>query len=82
MNKSIEFKNKWFNFVGYKPHPGQMRLHYPNKKARFSVAVCGRRWGKSVSASMEAQVVLAQPNKRVWCVAPTYDGSEKIFNSL
>ena len=25
---------------------------------------------------------MAQPNKRVWCVAPTYDGSEKIFREI
>ena len=80
--KNQEFKEKWFKFIDYKPHGGQKKLHFPNKDWRFCVAVCGRRWGKSVSASVEAQVVLAQPNKRVWCVAPTYDGSEKIFREI
>ena len=82
MLKNQEFKEKWFKFIDYKPHGGQKKLHFPDKDWRFCVAVCGRRWGKSVSASVEAQVVLAQPNKRVWCVAPTYDGSEKIFREI
>ena len=79
---SKDFKTKWFDFVGYKPHEGQLRLHYPEKESRFTVAVCGRRWGKSKSASIEAQIILAQPNKRVWIVAPTYDLSEKIFREI
>ena len=82
MSKNIEFKQNWFNFIDYKPHNGQKKLHFPEKDWRFCVSVCGRRWGKSVSASVEAQVVLAQPKKRVWCVAPTYDGSEKIFREI
>jgi len=77
-----EHKEKWFDFINYVPHNGQKKLHFPSKDWRFCVAVCGRRWGKSVSASVEAQVVLSQSNKRVWCVAPTYDGSEKIFREI
>ena len=82
-NVDTQFKEKWFNFMGYKPHKGQHKLHYPVKdKARFTVAVCGRRWGKSLSASMEASTILAKENKRVWVVAPTYDLSEKIFREI
>ncbi|MEC9065014.1 MAG: hypothetical protein VX810_00335 [Bacteroidota bacterium] len=73
-NVDVEFKNNWFDFMGYKPHVGQHKLHFPEKNdSRFVVAVCGRRWGKSLSASMEASTVLAKENKRVWVVAPTYD---------
>ena len=82
-NVDTQFKEKWFNFMGYKPHKGQHKLHYPVKdKARFTVAVCGRRWGKSLSASMEASTILAKENTRVWVVAPTYDLSEKIFREI
>jgi hypothetical protein len=84
-NQQIDskFKDKWFDFMEYKPHKGQHKLHYPEKnKARFIVAVCGRRWGKSLSASMEASIVLAKPKTRVWVVAPTYDLSEKIFREI
>ena len=62
------FKKKWFNFIDYKPHEGQLQMHNPPKGeydykenpdgVRFTVACCGRRWGKSKSASLEAQIVL------------------------
>ena len=82
-NVDIKFKDNWFNFMGYQPHEGQHKLHFPEKdKARFTVAVCGRRWGKSLSASMEASAILAKENTRVWVVAPTYDLSEKIFREI
>ena len=82
-NVDTKFKDNWFNFMGYKPHTGQHKLHFPEKdKARFTVAVCGRRWGKSLSASMEASAILAKENTRVWVVAPTYDLSEKIFREI
>ena len=76
------FKQKWFKFTDYNPHLGQMRLHYPPKEARFIVAVCGRRWGKSVSASKEIELVLTQPKKRAWVVAPTYSSAEKVFREV
>ena len=57
------YKQKWFEFVNYDPHPGQLQLHYPPtgvydpfknpKGARFIVACCGRRFGKSYSAARE-----------------------------
>ena len=82
-NVNLQFKDKWFDFMGYSPHQGQFKLHFPeNKEARFIVAVCGRRWGKSLSASMEASIILAKPKTRVWVVAPTYDLSEKIFREI
>ena len=44
-NVDVEFKNNWFDFMGYKPHVGQHKLHFPEKNdSRFVVAVCGRRW--------------------------------------
>ena len=49
---------------------------------RFIVACCGRRWGKSYSAAAEAEIILSQPNKRVWIVAPNYGTSEKIFRII
>ncbi len=86
------FKQKWFDFIGYKPHEGQLQMHNPPNGeydykenpdgVRFTVACCGRRWGKSKSASLEAQIVLCQPNKRVWIVAPNYETSDKIFREI
>lgn len=74
-----QFKNEWFSFVDYKPHKGQRLLHEAPDDKRFIVACCGRRFGKSYSAAREAEIVLTQPNKMVWIVAPTYNTSEKIF---
>ena len=86
------YKKDWFNFIDYKPHAGQLRLHNPpngefdyNKNpqgARFIVACCGRRWGKSHSAAKEAEIVLSKPDQRVWIVAPNYGTSEKIFRII
>ena len=89
MDNLNNYKQQWFDFVEYNPHPGQMLLHNPPKGvydynhnpngARFIVACCGRRFGKSYSAAREAEVVVTQPNKVVWIVAPSYNTSEKIF---
>ena len=65
--KNYEFKKKWFEYLGYKPHDGQLALHYPKKyNARFNVIVCGRRFGKTWASAMEATYVASQPNKRIW----------------
>ena len=78
--KSIkDYKQKWFDFTDYEPHPGQKNLHFPPKGTRFTVACCGRRWGKSFSAAKEVEVVVTQKDKHVWIVAPTYSTSERIF---
>ena len=74
------YKKKWFEFVGYEPHKGQLSLHNAPDNKRFIVACCGRRWGKSVASAKEIEAVITQPNKVVWVVAPTYSISEKIFN--
>ena len=59
-----------------------MKLHFPKKEKRFSVAVCGRRWGKSIAASKEIEAVITQPSKRAWVVAPTYGLAEKVFREV
>tara|TARA_R100000951_G_scaffold7923_1_gene7277 strand:+ start:588 stop:1826 length:1239 start_codon:yes stop_codon:yes gene_type:complete len=43
-----------------------------NSKARFRVASCGRRWGKSVLSLRELCKFASKPNKQVMYVAPTY----------
>lgn len=74
------YKKKWFEFVDYKPHSGQLKLHNAPDNKRFIIACCGRRWGKSVASAKEIEALVTQPNKVVWVVAPTYSISEKIFN--
>ena len=83
MNLDVsEYKKEWFNFSGYKPHKGQEMLHHAPKNKRFVVACCGRRFGKSYAAAREAEVVLTQPGKVIWVVAPSYQTSEKIFRQV
>jgi hypothetical protein len=81
-DKFLDFKKKWFEFTNYQPHNGQSRIHYPTKRARFIVAVCGRRWGKSVCASKEIEATLNCPKTRSWVVAPTYQTAEKVFREV
>jgi hypothetical protein len=81
-DKFLDFKKKWFEFTNYQPHNGQARIHYPTKRARFIVAVCGRRWGKSVCASKEIEATLNCPKTRSWVVAPTYQTAEKVFREV
>ena len=80
--KVWEFKKKWFHFTEYIPHTGQEKLHFTEKNARFIVAVCGRRWGKSVSASKEIEIMLNMPKTHSWVVAPTYGTAEKVFREV
>ena len=83
MQKEIyEYKRKWFNFLGYSPHEGQLRLHYPEKNARFFVFVCGRRFGKTWASAMEATFIASQPNKRIWVVGTSYKKARLIFREI
>ena len=82
MDKQLEFKKKLFDKIGYIPHDGQLKLHYPERSHRFTVAVCGRRFGKSLSSAMEAVYTITQKNKRVWVVAPTYELANKVFREV
>ena len=69
--------------MDYKPHNGQVKLHYPSKEdARFFVMVCGRRFGKSTAAAMEATYYASQPNKRVWLVGLSYDKADIMFREV
>ena len=69
--------------MGYNPHYGQTKLHYPTKDtARFFVMVCGRRFGKTTASAMEATFYASQPNKRIWCVGLSYDKADLMFREI
>lgn len=76
--------NKWefFSTAKYVPHAAQRLFHESN--ARFRVAICGRRFGKSMMAGMEYAATLLDPSKKVrgWVVGPTYDLGEKEFRVI
>ncbi len=73
-------KDKWFNLSGYKPHEGQKSLH--RSEARFRVVVAGRRWGKSISAAKEAELMILKPGTRGWIVSKTYELGEKVYREI
>ena len=45
MDDLTTYKEKWFEFLDYKPHAGQQKNHELSSEKRFVVASSGRRWG-------------------------------------
>ena len=83
MDNQTQYKQQWFDFMGYKPHSGQKKLHFPDKDtARFFVMVCGRRFGKTTSSAMEATYYASQPNKKIWLVGLSYDKADLMFREV
>lgn len=74
-------KAKLFESVGYAPHSAE-QMAYHLSDARFRVACCGRRFGKSTMAAMDVANQLTKPNTLGWIVGPTYDLGEKEFRVL
>lgn len=70
-------KRAFFDNVLYRPHDKQELFH--QSAARFRIAVCGRRFGKSQMAAMDLMPELFLPNRRYWIVGPTYDLGEREF---
>ena len=79
-HESGTFEEYWFKKTRYTPHESQQLIH--NLDKRFIVCICGRRFGKTLLAAKEAQLVLMQPNRRVWVVAPTYALADKVFREI
>lgn len=73
-------KSAFFKKIGYTPHAGQILFH--NSMARFRLANCGRRFGKSAMVARDAEPKLMLKNKNIWIVAPTYDLGEKEFRVI
>lgn len=83
-----------FKELGYKPHPGQRRIHKAKAKHRFRVVCAGRRTGKSFSGGHElaahaveaylCQDLLDPHGRRMeyWIVGPEYSDAEKEFRVL
>lgn len=88
-NLDIEGLAKWLHEKKIRTTKGKliMPLHDGHldivaDPARFKVLACGRRWGKTLIASMIVLSVLMQVNRRVWVVAPDYNLAEKVFREL
>jgi len=54
-------------------HPLQQAAY--DDKSRFKVLACGRRWGKTRYAEVEAIEAALVRNERVWWVAPTFQAA-------
>lgn len=80
MTNLVVDKAKYFERIGYQPHPKQWLYHRSNK--RFKVAVCGRRFGKSSMAARDLEPELHVPDRRYWIVGPTYELAEKEFRYI
>jgi hypothetical protein len=67
--------------VPYKPRPLQQALHEALEAHRFSVAVCHRRFGKTVMAVnhlQKAALTCRKPRPRFGYIAPTYTQGKAI----
>lgn len=75
----VRKRDGFFKTIGYVPHREQLRYH--NSRARFRVACCGRRFGKSTMAARDLEPRLMDITQRYmfWSVGPTYDLGEKEF---
>lgn len=73
-------KRAFFNKIGYEPHRGQNDFHF--NPARFKIACCGRRYGKSTMAARDVEPELFVPDRMFWIVGPTYDLGEKEFRII
>lgn len=62
----------------YTPHPFQQALH--DSQARFRIATCGRRWGKTAACTMELiRFAATHPKSICWWVSPVYKQSLRAY---
>jgi len=65
----------------WEPHPTQR--DWLLSSARTKVASCGRRWGKTEAAAIDAiTFAVMRPGSTQMVVAPTYDQSRLIFSAV
>lgn len=63
------------------PHPTQKT--WIEAEAKIKVAACGRRWGKTEAAAIDAcATALLRPGSVQMIVSPTYDQSRLIFDAV
>ena len=75
-------KDLYFEGTGYKPHPGQKKVHYNSHRHR--VLSNGRRWGKTLLGGKEVEPCAFLRNRRGeamrgWIIGPNYTDCEKEF---
>jgi hypothetical protein len=71
-------REKTFAKLEYEPHSeAQRTFHYSD--ARFRIACCGRRFGKSQMSGHDLTAYAFTPDSYYWIVGPTYRLAEKEF---
>ncbi|MCE5314498.1 MAG: terminase family protein [Armatimonadota bacterium] len=66
---------------GWKPHETQKQWMLSDASLR--IAACGRRWGKTESAAIDAATMaILEPGSVQMIVSPTYDQSRLIFDRV
>lgn len=87
-------KRQFFQAVSYRPHKGQHQIHgalcMPG--VRTVVAICGTRFGKTISAAHEMAYEAVRPRKATevnpnaefmgWCVGPDHDKANLVFDMV
>jgi len=81
--ESIKKELIFENVFNYKPHEAQKKVHFFNN-ARFSLAICGRKFGKSTLAAKEAEYLFCNPynTSPIDIIAPTYKIAGIIFDEI
>lgn len=79
MRKQPEIeREELFDRIGYQYH-SELQQEMHESDARFRVAACGRRFGKSTWAAHEATLRMFMPETVHWIVGPNYTLGEKEF---
>ena len=80
-NRTAQFASNSAPIVELNPcHPGQQKIL--NHPARFKIAACGRRWGKTVLGKTAILMQALQQNRRCWWLAPTKAMTDQIWRDL
>ena len=69
-----------YKAIGFKPHPKEQV--FLDRTERFLVLICGRRWGKTLSAARWALPKILVPGTRGWVVSKTYDLTMKVLREI
>jgi len=82
VNKELLWQLAVYDMAGMDPHHGQHRAIEAMAKARFTVLVCGRRFGKTRAVAMRCIAELLRPDRRIWVVAPTHDLTRRVWRAM
>lgn len=66
----------------FRPHAGQVRAIDAVVGARYSLLVCGRRWGKSKFLARVLAAEALKPQGVIWSIAPTYELTKRVYRPL